>query len=145
MSTGSRLVAVLATAAVLSLSAACSADDPYCEAVKANRSTLDSFGSEVTDAAYASYATALTSIGKVAPKPIDEQWASLSRATQGVITAQDDVGFPLQDMDDEKKRQALSQGDITVLNKAYKRFNATTKQRKAVVADVLKTCDIDLK
>ena len=61
---------------------------------------------------------------------------TLTSATQGVVTAQKDVGFALQDMADEDKRTALSAGDIDVLNKAYKRFNNTTQQRKAIVADV---------
>lgn len=124
---------------------ACGADSPYCAAVETERETLDNFGAKRSDDAYASYAKALDTITKVAPAPIDEQWASLTRATQGVVTAQTDVGFALQDMADEDKRTALSAGDIVVLNKAYKRFNSTTSQRKAIVADVKTTCDIQLK
>ena len=123
----------------------CGADDPYCVAVETHQKTLDSFGAERSDDAYASYAKALASISKVAPAPVDEESTDLTRATKGVVSAQKDVGFALQDMADEDKRTALSAGDIDVLNKAYKRFNNTTPQRKAIVADVKKTCDIQLK
>lgn len=140
-----RIMAAASTAIVIASLGACSSPDPYCVAVEENQSTLDDFGSESSDAAYAQYATTLETISKVAPAPIDEQWASLTRATQGVVTAQRDVGFALEDMDDEDKREALSEGDIKVLNKAYQRFNGTTSQRKAVVDDVQQTCDIELK
>lgn len=145
MANGVRTAAAATVMLGALLLGACGAGDPYCAAVKTQQETLDSFGAERSDDAYASYAKALTAISKVAPTPIDEQWASLTRATQGVVTAQKDVGFALQDMADEDKRTALSAGDIDVLNKAYKRFNSTTPQRKAIVADVKTTCDIQLK
>ncbi len=144
MAKGVRTAAMTAVL-VGALVAACGADDPYCVAVETNQTTLESFGAKQSDAGYATYAKALTSISKAAPSPIDEQWASMARATQGVVTAQKDVGFALQDMKDEEKRMALSARDIDVLNKAYKRFNGTTSQRKAIVADVDTSCDIQLK
>lgn len=145
MTTASRAVAAVAMATVLSLVGACGAEDPYCVEVEAAQPTLDEFGSERSDEAFATYAAVLTSISELAPTPVDEQWASLARATQGVITTHEDIGFALEDMDDEDERAALSEGDIDVLNKAYDRFNNTTGQREKVVADVKQTCDIQLK
>lgn len=118
---------------------------PYCQEVEKDRTILGSFGAERTDTAFADYTAVLTSITAVAPAPIDKQWASLERATEGVVTAHEDVGFALEDMGDEEKRTALSDGDIAILNKAYQQFNSTKPQREAVVADVKDTCDIQLK
>jgi hypothetical protein len=145
MLNGARIVAAALTAVVLGSLASCGGQSPYCAAVDENQSDLDTFLADKSDAGITTYATAVTSISKVAPAPIDEQWTSLARATQGVLTAHDDVGFALEDMKNEKARTALSEADTEVLNKAYKRFNGTTPQRKAVVADVKKACDIQLK
>ena len=65
--------------------------------------------------------------------------------TQAVVTAHTEVGFKLEDMDSKSKREGLSAGDIESINAAYKAFNDTVDQRKAVVADADKTCDITLK
>lgn len=146
MTNGSKIAAIAAIVVVMGTVASCGGEpSPYCQEVEQDRATLDSFGAERSDTAFADYAAVLTSISKVAPAPIDEQWASLKRATEGVVTAHQDVGFALEDMGDEAARAALSADDITVLNKAYERFNSTTAQRKAVVADVLSACDIQLK
>lgn len=139
-------MAAVATLIALGTVSGCGADpSPYCQAVDENKATLDGFGAKKTEKAFTGYSRMLRTISKVAPEPIDLQWASLGRATQGILTAHDAIGFPLEDMTDEEKRSTLSAGDVEVLDKAYKRFNGTTSQRKAVVADVAKTCDITLK
>ena len=139
-------VALMAVVASLGLLSGCGGEPtPYCQAVESGKSTLDSFGAKETDAAFTSYTKVVVAIAAKAPEPIDLQWENLGQATQGVLTAHDDIGFPMQDMSDAKQREGLSASDVEVLNKAYKRFNATTPQRTKVVADVKKTCDITLK
>jgi len=142
-----RTAAVAGTVALaLSVLAGCGGEkSPYCEAVEADQKTLDSFGADKSDAGFGTYAKALAEIAELAPASSKKAWTALSGATQGVVDAHAAVGFKLEDMDDQKKREGLSAGDVESLNAAYKAFNGTTDQRKAVVADVKKTCDITLK
>jgi len=142
-----RTAAVAMTASLtLAVLAGCSGEkSPYCAAVEADQKTLDSFGADRSDAGFSTYAKTLTEIAALAPASSKKAWAALSDATQGVVDAHAAVGFKLEDMDDQKKREGLSAGDVDSLNAAYKAFNGTSDQRKAVVADVKKTCDITLK
>ena len=145
MVNGARLVGAALTAVVLASVASCGGQDPYCTAVEANQSSLDSFGSDRSDAGFGAYASSLASISKVAPKTSKDDWATLAKVTEAVATAHQDVGFPLEDMDDEQKRTALSERDIKELNAAYDAFNDTAKARESVVADVKENCDLQLK
>lgn len=146
----SRIVRVRTTALVgsvavaLGLLSGCS-QSPYCASVEESKATLDVFGSKRTDEAFADYARTMNSIAKQAPSSSKDAWTTLATVTQDVIDAHQEVGFKLEDMADEKKRDGLSDGDIEVLNEVYAAFNDTQAERKAVVADAKKTCDITLK
>lgn len=145
MVNGARLVGAALTAVVLGTLASCSGQSPYCAKVEANQSSLDSFGSDRSDAGFGAYAKSLESIAKLAPASSEEDWATLASVTDAVVATHQDVGFPLESMADVEKRKALSERDIGQLNKAYEAFNDTAEARKSVVADVKKTCDIQLK
>lgn len=141
-----RSAAVVGTISVVALTlGGCGSQSPYCEAVDAQQKTLESFDADHTDAGYARYATAVESVAKKAPADTAKEWKAIASATRGVVSAHEQVGFKLEDMDDATKRQGLSEGDIETLNTAYAAFNDTKKQRAAVVADAEKTCDIQLK
>jgi hypothetical protein len=140
--TASMLVTSVLAVTVL---AGCGGDDPYCAAVKENQASLDSFGQKRNEKAFTTYAKALRAIATDAPDTIKDDWSKLGAVTDGVLKAHDKVGLPLQDMTDTAKVAALDSDDLARLNKAYDKFNDTGKQRKAVVADVKKTCDVTLK
>lgn len=125
--------------------AACGGDDPYCRTIEADQPTLDDFGATRSNEAYTQYAAALTSISKLAPADAKQEWTTLATATRGVVDAHEQVGFPLEDMRNADKRQALSASDAEVLEKAYAAFNDTAEARKSVVAEVQDACDIELK
>ncbi len=146
MTNGVRTAAAVAvTALALSVLGSCGGQSPYCAEVEQNTPVLDTFLAKRTDAAFAGYARAATAISKVAPSSSDRQWSALAAATREVVAAHRDVGLAVQDLKDKDARAALSTADVTKLNGAYDTFNATRDERKAVVADVKKTCDIPLK
>ncbi len=146
MGGASRGAAALVAAVLLGSLAACGGDDdPYCRTIEADQPTLDDFGSTRSNDAYTKYAATLSSISKVAPADAKQQWTALAAATRGVVEAHEQVGFPLEDMRDADKRQALSESDAAVLEEAYSVFNDTTDARQAVVDEVQDACDIDLK
>jgi hypothetical protein len=141
-----RTAAVLITTVVaITTLSGCGGGNPYCDAVKKNQDTLNTFGQKRTDAAYATYAKVFGDVAKEAPASIKKDWTALAKVTDGIIAAQKDAGIKLQDMSDTAKVKKLSQAQLTSINKAYKAFNATTKQRNAVVKNVLQECDIKLK
>lgn len=123
----------------------CGGENPYCTSVENARATLDTFGAERTDEAFAGYARTMTSIAGQAPASSQDDWTELADATQGVITAHEEVGFALEDMTDADAREGLSEGDIEQLNAAYEAFNDTQDQRKAIIADVDDVCGIELR
>lgn len=125
--------------------AACGGSNAYCDAVKKDKATLNTFGQKRTDAAYAGYAKVFQGVAKVAPSSIEKDWSKLAEVTRGVIAAQKDVGLSLEDMTDTTKVKKLDKAQLAELNDAYKAFNATTAQRTAVVKNVLQECDITLK
>ena len=141
----SLLAAGAVTLALATTFAGCGSQSPYCAAVEKNQETLDDFGAEKSDKAFASYAAALAAIAAEAPTAVKKDWEALADATNNVVTVHADVGFKLEDMNSAKKREGLSAGDIATINKAYDAFNDTAAQRKAVVADAKQTCDISLK
>jgi hypothetical protein len=137
---------VLLTAVVASsVLAGCGGDDPYCAAVKENKSALDTFGQKRTNAGFRAYADAVRAITTTAPDSSKDDWAKLGSVTAGVLKAHKKVGLPLQAMDDPAKVDKLGSADLKRLNAAYAAFNETTKQRQAVVKDVKAVCDITLK
>lgn len=140
-------VAVLVTTivATTTLGACGGGDDPYCDAVQKNKSSLDSFGQKRTNAAYTRYAKVLADVAKTAPTKVKKDWTALSKATTDIVAAQETAGIALEKMTDEKALAAVSADKREQLNKAYKAFNATTTQRDAVVKNVLQECDIKLK
>ncbi|MEJ7635676.1 hypothetical protein [Aeromicrobium sp.] len=137
--------AVITTIVGVTTLAGCGSGDPYCEAVEKDRATLNTFGQKRTDAAYAKYAKVFGEVGKKAPASIKKDWTALAKVTTGIIEAQKDAGVKLEDMTETAKIKKLDAAQLEKLNKAYEAFNATTKQRNAVVKNVLQECDIKLK
>lgn len=123
----------------------CGGGDPYCDTVKKDQKTLNSFGQTRTNAAYKKYSTEFRKVSKVAPKSVKADWAKLADVTDDVLEAQKDVGLKLEDMPDDKKVAKVDSAGLQKLNKAYKAFNATTKERAAVVKNVKQKCKITLK
>ncbi len=141
-----RTAAVLVTTIVaITTLSGCGGGDPYCDAVKKDKETLNTFGQKRTDAAYAKYAKAFSDVGKQAPASVKKDWMTLSSVTKGIIDAQKEVGVKLEDMTDTAKVKKLNQAQLKKLNDAYDAFNTTTKQRNAVVKNVLQECKIKLK
>jgi hypothetical protein len=141
-----RTAVVLVTTIVgITTLAGCGGSDPYCDTVEKNKSTLNTFGQKRTNAAYAKYANAFAAVGKEAPASIKKDWTKLSTVTTGILDAQKKAGVKLEDMTDTAKVKKLNQAQLKQLNTAYQTFNATTKERNAVVKNVLQECDIKLK
>ncbi|MBM9464917.1 hypothetical protein JL108_15810 [Aeromicrobium sp. YIM 150415] len=122
----------------------CFGSDPYCDAVKEHEETLNSFGAERTDAAYADYATAAKEIAEAAPESIAPDWETIAEVTDGVIAAQSEAGVPLENMGDSDTVAQLSQEQRDALNASYQAFNDTVEQRRAVVADIDDQCGVTL-
>lgn len=139
--------ATLSVSAVLSASliAGCGGGDPYCDAVKKDEKTLNTFGQERTNEAYTEYSTVFRSIGKLAPGEVSQDWAALADATDGVLEAQSEVGLDLKDMKKAAKVKKLDEAQLATLNTAYEAFNSTSAQRTAVVTNVKQVCKITLK
>jgi hypothetical protein len=64
---------------------------------------------------------------------------------RSVQKAQKKAGITFDGLNDPEKRAEVDDADVEAIQKAYARFNDTAKQRKAVVEDVEKTCDVTLK
>ena len=135
---------VVATVVVFTLVTACAGDDPYCTAVKDQKSTLNSLGEKRTTAAYRSYARAFRSVAKVSPPAVKKDWTELAEVTASVLNAQDKAGIKLEDMTDQSKVRKLGTEQLKTLNNAYEAFNKTTPQRRAVVKNVKEECEITL-
>lgn len=136
------MVATIVAATTLS---GCGGGNAYCDAVDKDKSTLNTFGQKRTDAAYAKYAKVFDGVAKAAPTSIRKDWKTLADVTRGVISAQKDVGLSLEEMTDAAKVKKLNTAQLKKLNTAYQAFNATTKQRNAVVKNVKQECKITLK
>jgi hypothetical protein len=135
---------VITTVVAITTLTACG-DDPYCTAVKDHESTLNSLGEKRTNAAYRSYARAFRSVAKVSPDAVKKDWTELAEVTASVLNAQNSVGISLEEMTDATKVKKLSTDQLKTLNNAYEAFNKTTPQRRAVVKNVKKECEITLK
>jgi hypothetical protein len=136
---------LVTTIVAITTLAGCGGGNPYCDAVKKDQDTLNTFGKDKTNSAYTTYAKAFARVAKDAPAEIKKDWTALSTATTGIIDAQQKAGIKLEEMTDTAKVKKLDPAQLKQLNKAYKAFNATTKQRTAVVKNVLQECDIKLK
>ena len=142
----SRTAAFLASTLVsVAMLSGCGGGNAYCDAVKKDESSLNTFGQKRTDAAYASYVKVFDGVAKVAPASIKKDWKSLADVTKGVIAAQKAVDLKLEDMTDTAKVKKLTPAQLSQLNKAYEAFNGTTTQRAAVVKNVKQECKITLK
>lgn len=136
---------VVAVLALLATVSACSGQSPYCELVEENTSTLNSFGKERTDKAYATYSSTFRDVAKASPAGVKDDWTMLADVTDGVIDAQAEVGLKLEDMQDEDQVTELEPDELEQLNGAYEAFNGTADQRTAVVKNVKQECEITLK
>lgn len=140
-----RIVAALVTAtAVGSLLAGCGGDSPYCAAVKENQKALETFNAKPSTKTYTTYAEAVKAIRAEAPAAVKSDWTKLGTAIDGVLAAQKKADIPLEDVADTSKVEQLDSDDLATLKKAYDAFNKTAPQRKAIVADIQKTCDVSL-
>jgi hypothetical protein len=140
--TAAALATALLAATVLG---GCGGDSPYCAAVKDNQSALDRFGSAPSDAAFAKEARAVRRIAETDPEKVGRDWKTIDQAMRAVQKAQKKAGITFDGLNDPDKRAEADDADVERIQKAYARFNDTAKQRKTVVADVQKTCDITLK
>jgi outer membrane murein-binding lipoprotein Lpp len=140
-----RTATVLVTTIVAATTLAGCGGSAYCDAVSKNEKTLNTFGQKRTNAAYANYAKVFADVGKESPPAVKKDWTALAKATRGIIAAQDKADIKLEDMRDTAKVKKLNPATLKDLNEAYEAFNATTKQRNAVVKNVLQECDIKLK
>jgi len=138
------LPAVVIVLTAASLAGCFGGGDPYCESVEKHEKTLNSFGAERTDEAYASYAKVAHAIAEKAPEDIAEDWNAIVDGTEAVIAAQDAAGVPLEDMSDTDVVAELPAEQREALNEAYQTFNDTVEQRKSVVADIDERCGISL-
>jgi hypothetical protein len=139
--TAAALATTLLAAAVLS---GCGGDSAYCAAVKDNQRALDSFGTTPTDAAFAKEARAVRRVAATDPEKVADDWSAIDRAMRGVQKAQKKAGITFDGLNDPEKRAEADDADVEAIQKAYARFNDTAKQRKTVVDDVKKTCDVTL-
>lgn len=135
---------LITTVLAVSTLTACGGDNPYCTAVKDQKTTLNSLGEKRTTAAYRSYARAFRSVAKVSPPAVKKDWTELAEVTASVLNAQDKVGIMLEEMSDVDRVKKLSTGQLKSLNNAYEAFNKTTQQRRAVVKNVKQECEITL-
>lgn len=140
-----RLAAVVVSTVMATTLLSGCGGNAYCDAVKDNEKTLNSFGKTRTNAAYTKYAATFRSIAKVAPDEVKKDWTDLAKVAEDVLTAQKQVGIKLDDMSKPESIKKLSNSDRKVLNTAYKAFNATSRQRTAVVKNVKQECKITLK
>ena len=139
-----RTVALLVTTGVAAtVLAGCGGDSAYCAAVKDHESALHSYGKR-TNASFSSSTAATRDIGKVAPADVKKQWAEITAATRGVLTAHRRAGITLQDMTDPAKLAGLGEADRAAIQKSYDRFNTSRAPRKAVVENILAECEITL-
>jgi hypothetical protein len=138
------VIGVVTTAVAITTLTACG-ESSYCTAVKQHESTLNSLGEKRTNAAYRSYARAFRSVAKVSPPAVKKDWTELAEVTASVLNAQEKVGLKLEDMTDKTKVTKLNTEQLKTLNNAYEAFNKTTPQRRAVVKNVKKECDIALR
>lgn len=137
-------VGLLAAGLSLPLLTACGGDSEYCATVKEHRAVLEDFGQKKTDSAYRGYVKVLRSVAKVAPQDSRASWTKLAQVTQGVLTAHREAGIALEDMSTPDKLAAVDATQRAAIQKSYDRFNGTSKQRKAIVADVESSCGVDL-
>ena len=125
---------VVAALVALTLLTACAGEDPYCTAVKDQKSTLNSLGEKRTNAAYRSYARAFRSVAKVSPPAVKKDWTELAEVTASVLNAQDKVGIALEDMADEAKIKKLSTEQLKTLNDQRKAGTLSQPEYEAKVA-----------
>jgi hypothetical protein len=136
------LVTGVVAAAVL---AGCGGDDPYCAAVKEQKTSLDSFGTKKTDKGLKAEAEAVRIIATEAPDTSKKNWSTVGAALDDVLKALKSGDTTLQAMADPETIREMPQDDVDRIRKAYAVFNETSVQRAALVKDIASTCDIALK
>jgi hypothetical protein len=141
-----RTVQLLVTGVVAaSVLAGCGGDDPYCAAIKEQKTALDSFGSKKTDKGLKREAEAVRIIATEAPDKSKKSWSTVGAALDDVLAALKSADTTLQEMADPATIRAMEQDDVDRIRKAYAVFNETSVQRAALVKDIASTCDITLK
>jgi len=141
-----KTVQLLVTGVVAaSVLAGCGGDDPYCAAVKEQKTSLDSFGTKKTDKGLKAEAEAVRIIATEAPDTSKKNWSKVGAALDDVLEALKSGDTTLQAMADPETVREMPQDDVDRIRKAYDVFNQTSTQRAALVKDIASTCDIALK
>lgn len=140
-----RLVGAVVLTAVLGLGAGCSSPTPYCQKVEDDQKALDAFGKERTTAAFTADAKRFRELAELAPASVADDWTALAEATERVLFAHRKTRLPLEDAEDPAALAELDDEQVDRINVAYEKFNATSKQRAAVVKNVASECDISLR
>jgi hypothetical protein len=141
-----KTVQLLVTGVVAaSVLAGCGGDDPYCAAVKEQKTSLDSFGAKKTDKGLKREAEAVRIIATEAPDKAKKNWSTVGAALDDVLAALKSADTTLQAMADPQTVRDMDQDDVDRIRKAYDVFNETSVQRAALVKDIASTCDITLK
>jgi hypothetical protein len=141
----SRVAGPAALALVASvLLGACSSPSAYCQKVETDQKALDSFGKERTTKAFAADAKRFRALAKLAPADVADDWTALADVTERVLAVHEKAGITLEEADDPAVLAETSSKKLDRINDAYATFNATSKQRAAVVKNVADECDIDL-
>ncbi len=136
--------AALALAASVLLGG-CSSPSAYCQLVQDDQKALDSFGKERTTAAFTADAKRFRRLADLASASVADDWTRLAEVTERVLAAHEKSGLSLEDAQDPAVLAETDSDDLDRVNKAYEKFNATSKERAAVVKNVSDECDIDLK
>jgi len=136
--------AALALAASVVLGG-CSSPSAYCQLVEDDQKALDSFGQKRTTKAFTADAKRFRAIAELAPESVADDWTRLAEVTERVLAVHDKAGLTLEEADDPARLAETTDKRLERINAAYEKFNATSKQRAAVVKNVADECDIDLK
>ncbi|MCW2841694.1 MAG: hypothetical protein JWR55_3177 [Aeromicrobium sp.] len=136
---------VLTGVVALAVLSGCGGEDPYCAAVTENKTALDGFGTRGTQADFTAETKAVRSVTTAAHDDIKDDWSAVGAAMARVAKALKAADVSIEDLDDAEVRRDMSQEHLDEIRASYEAFNQTSKQRTAVVEDVLQKCEITLK
>lgn len=139
-----RLVVVAVAAVMAMLLTACLGDSQFCATVKRHEETLNSFGTDRSDAAFSRYAEATAEISSVAPASVAAAWDRLDTVTRQVVEAHGEAGVRLEDMGDEEFVRSLDPSVLERLNGTYEQFNDTASTRETIVVELADECGVEL-
>jgi hypothetical protein len=136
---------ILTGVVALAVLAGCGGEDPYCAAVTENKAALDGFGTKGTQKALTAETKAVRSVTTAAHDDIKDDWSAIGAAMERVAKALKAADVSIEDLNDAEVRRDMAQDDLDEIRASYEAFNKTSKQRTAVVEDVLQRCEITLR